>query len=152
MRYSPKSEQELQEQNLILKGIYQFQVIESEDTVSKAGNEMIKLRLKLWDNEGNERTVYDYLTEAMLYKLKHFCDIVGLVDKYEAGTLHADDCMYKMGRVSIDIQKGNANPNGGMYPDKNVVKDYVVAPASSVNVPLTPANKVDPELDDEIPF
>lgn len=119
MRFEPKTEQELEEDGLLPKGTYDFEVIRAEDKQSKKGNDMIALGLKVFAPTGGTPFVNDYLLEAMAHKLHGFCEEVGLSDKYESGSLAASDCMGRSGKVRIDIEKGK-----GDYPSKNVVKGY----------------------------
>jgi len=148
MRFTPKSESEIQRSNLIDAGVYNFQVIAAKDTVSKNGNEMIELQLNVWDMNGREHFIYDYLLEAMSFKLRHFAESTGLLGRYEAGELVANDCIGKSGNVEISIQAGRPNPNGGTYPDKNSVKDYIVKSESDKPICIDDI----PFNDDSIPF
>lgn len=125
MRFTPKTEQELQAMSLVEPGQYPFEVVEALDQVAKSGNEMIKLKLKIWDNAGRERVIFDYVLEAMAFKLRHFCDATGLTQKYEAGELTASDCPGKSGKLDLALEPGKQKPEGGYYSDKNSVKDYV---------------------------
>jgi len=69
MKFKHKTEEELQSMFLLHEGTYQFVVTKAEDAMSKSNNEMIKLTLKIMDKAGREHTVYDYLLEAMEFKL-----------------------------------------------------------------------------------
>ncbi len=156
MNFAPRTEEEIiqrQEEvktmNLLPYGIYDFEVSDASDKISKTGNEMIELIVKVWDDNGKERFLYDYLVEKMEYKLKHFCEYNGLHDKYDMGTLNAKDCLRVSGKVEIGIQKGKPNPNGGMYPDKNFVIDYVSKEKSKENKKQISNNE---DLNDDIPF
>ncbi len=120
MRFTPKSEHEIEAENLLPKGTYDFEVAKAEDGTSKRGNEMIKVALKVFAPNGGTPFVYDYLLEAFLSKLLNFCSCTGLMDRYSAGALTADDCWGKVGKVEIDIE-----PASGKFKAKNVVVDYV---------------------------
>jgi hypothetical protein len=145
MKFQPKSESEIINAGLLEEGIYDFNVSYAEDKVSRAGKDMIELKLTVFDKEGKEKIIRDYLLEAMSFKLRHFCEVTGLIEKYNKGEFTADDCLGKSGKVSIKIQKGDVNPNGGFYPDKNSVKDYVKSELKQVE------NKDNFESDD-VPF
>jgi hypothetical protein len=157
MRFNPKSDSELNNYGFLDEGIYNFEVTEAKDRVSKNGNDMIEVKLKVWSKEGKEHIVFDYLLEAMAFKLKHFADTAGLAAKYEAGELSADDCLGKCGKVEIFLQPGNMRPEGGYYPDKNSVKDYVMTDKGATKV-LTEAllrNIGKPKeefIDSDLPF
>lgn len=122
MRFNVKTDEELAVMNLIAEGQYQYEVQNAEDTQSKSGNDMIKLILTVWDSEGRQHTVYDYLLEAMPKKLKHFAKYAGLITKYESGELLADDCIGKCGALDLIIQEDKT----GKYPPRNSVADYLI--------------------------
>lgn len=142
---------------LLQPGDYSFEVFEATEKTSAKGNEMIALKLGIYDSEGANHIVYDYLLDAMAFKMRHFCEATELIEQYEAGTLTADDCMGKTGYCSIKIDPANGN-----YAAKNSVKDYVVKSAGDTvsndgdDRPIKkskPAKRpVDPLPDDEIPF
>jgi hypothetical protein len=142
----PLSIQELKQGDLIPKGIYKFEILNAEDTISKSGNDMIKLQIKIWLEDGRERIVFDYLLEALEYKLGHFADVVGLMDQYNSKTLNSYDCIGKCGSVKIGIQVDKS----GQYPDKNIVVDYITTPVGSLMKPLPDVK--DNFLNDSIPF
>ncbi len=154
MQFKPKTQEEIMfESNaisLIMPGIYSFEVVEATNKLSKAGNEMIELKLKVWDDNGRERIIFDYLLESMAHKLKHFCESAGLLDKYEMGNIDEMDCMGKSGLVDIIIQKGNKKPDGSMYADRNSVKDYLIKEGfTKPKLTLAANNDI---IDDDIPF
>ena len=154
MRFTPLTEEELQTASLVPDGIYSYEVIKSEDALSKAGNEYIKFTLKVWDNEGREHLIFTNL--ALVKLLKHFCDMNGMQDDYKSGLVIAENCLHKSGgHVMIGIEGEKPNPNGGFYPAKNIVKDYIVAPQGSMSHPasMKPLPVMKNEFhDDDIPF
>jgi hypothetical protein len=117
MKITPKSQEEIDLEGLLAKGVYDFEVLKAEDKLSKKGNEMIHVKLKVFSGDGYQ-FVDDYLMEAMSYKLRHFCEEAKLIDKYESGELVANDCIGRCGKVKLDIEPG------GDFPAKNIVKDY----------------------------
>ena len=68
----PLSQDELKQGDLMENGIYDFQVIKATEKISKSGNEMIELQLKVWESNGRERFIFDYLLEQLEYKIGHF--------------------------------------------------------------------------------
>lgn len=149
MRITPKSQEEIDLEGLLEKGVYDFEVLKAEDKVSKKGNEMIHVKLKVFHEDGFQ-FVDDWLMEAMSYKLRHFCETANLLDRYESGELAAEDCIGRSGRVKIDIEPA------GEYPAKNVVKDYGEAKkvTAADKGPLMNAGPKIPADDDgsEIPY
>lgn len=145
VNFIPKTEEEIQESGLVPAEDYDFDVLEAEDTISKkSGNPMIKINIGLYVDGQVKNRVFDYLLPAMEAKLRHFCDTVGLLSRYEAGQLEATDCLGRSGRVKIGIEKKEG------YAAKNTVKDYICRTAK----PLAGDKPVQASAttEDEIPF
>ena len=119
MKFTPKTEAEIQEANLLPAGTYDFRITKAEDAVSKSGNEMIVVTLAVYRPEGGFTLVTDYLLESMAYKLRHCCKECGIINLYEAGTLMASDLEGREGRLQL-----KQDPAKGDFLAKNVVKDY----------------------------
>lgn len=153
MNFKPRTQEEIESMNLLIPGIYHFRVANAKDRTSKKGNEMIELNLEVFDNEGNSRMMFDYLLEAIPQKLYAFCHSTGMENFYHNGGLTAKDCIDKSAYVELSIEKGADNPQGGQYPDKNVVKKYMTKPVSG-SAPTDYAAKADGAVpfDDDIPF
>lgn len=119
MRFSPKTEDELARESLLEAGAYPFEILDATDTVSKNGNDMIKLKLNIFGNNGEQVHVYDYLLEKLAFKLRHFAETTSLLKDYESGQLDSFACVGKTGFVKLDIEEQVG------YSPRNVVKDYV---------------------------
>lgn len=140
MEFKPKTESEIAASGLAPKGDYDFDVLNAEDAISQSsGNEMIKIKIGIYIGDSIKHYVYDYLIGSMEAKLRHFCDTVGLLSAYESGSLNAEMCKGRSGRVKIIIDDKDEN-----YPPKNSVKDYIVRAAK-------PLAKQTEEKDD-VPF
>jgi hypothetical protein len=123
LSFRPQTEREVL--NLLDAGIYDFYVKKSELAYSqKTRNPMIKLTIAVIGDLGREHVLTDYLMESMMYKMKHFCDAVGLEKEYESGNLLAEMCDGKSGKVKIFIDDPGDN---SAFNPKNAVKDYVRA-------------------------
>lgn len=119
MDVTTKTEAEIQP-TVLLPGVYDAAVRATADKISKAGNDMIELSLAVWGNDGDQSVVFDYLLDAMKYKLRHFCFAVGLDEAYNSGELTAEMCQGHEVRVSLRIDAGN-----GEWPRTNKVIDYM---------------------------
>lgn len=146
MRFNPLSEDELASQSLLEPGIYPFEVMAASEEISKAGNEMIKIKINVFGPNGKQIHIYDYLIEKLQFKLRHFCEATGLLAKYESGKLSELDCEGKSGMVKIKIDAAN-----GQYLAKNAVHDYV-KPVNPEPVKPEPRNIPKDEFDDDVPF
>ncbi len=135
MKFEPKSAAEIEkaqaEFSLWPKGTYDFEVAEATDEESSKGNDMVKLKLWIYNEDGKKRTVFDYLMPQMEFKLRHACEAMGLLPQYESGDLQAADFQDQTGKCVIYIKKGS---NG--YQDQNAVADYV-KPAVAASRPAT---------------
>ncbi len=144
--------------DLIPDGIYPFEVVDASDEISKAGSEMIKLKLNIFLPDGRERIVFDYLLEKLPYKLAHFFECIGKWDKYSSGAFSADDCFGMSGEVKIYTQTSK-DP---AYADKSAVADYMLSEAqesAKLERKVAAAKKqpvaegfVDSDLDSDLPF
>jgi len=147
MKFKPMSDLDADTQanafRLFQRGIYDFEIVEAKERISSAGNNMMEMRVKIFDKEGHFRTIFDYLvdSDATGYKLRHFAKATGLLAHYEKGKMTAQECEGKAGRCQVIIQKDRNN----VYPDKNVISDYLPMLA----VGAAPATSLE---DDEIPF
>lgn len=147
MKVTPISEADAAEAGLRKRGIYDFEVTDAEEKESSKGNDMIELKVKLFDAEGRSFWLYDYLvaSEGMAYKVRHFAAATDMLPQYEKGDLKAIDCVGKTGRCQLGVEPAKNN-----YPAKNKITDYV----PNVQGRLAPliASKAPEEMDDEIPF
>lgn len=147
----PKTEEELDFERLLPKGVYDFEIVKAEEKQSKKGNDMIAVNLKVFHGDGFQ-FVRDFLMEAMSHKLRHFAETVGLLESYDSGQLDANDLVGRSGKARIDIEPA------GEFPAKNVVKDYgekkkadPAAKGPLMNAGPKPSSD-DADPDQEIPF
>jgi hypothetical protein len=150
MKFDPKTEEDLKRETLLDPGTYDFEVMKSEDAVSKtSGKEMIAITLRLFSDRG-ERTVRDWLMPSMGFKLRHFAETTGLLAKYDAGTMNANDCLGRTGKVILVIKDSE------QYGPQNNVKDYEKAKAGAepamVPTPKPALPKAGAATDSDIPF
>lgn len=147
----PLSREQLKMGDLIKPGIYEYEVIEAEEKVSQAGNDMIALKLNILLPNDKQKIIYDYLLEAMEWKVGHFCESLGMLDDYEQNYISAAKCQGKKGLVKVFIQK---DPKG-LYPDKNSVQDYIASDkiaAIKMQKKESQAENHEPFIDDVLPF
>ncbi|HLX54436.1 MAG TPA: hypothetical protein VKR58_10865 [Aquella sp.] len=150
-KYEPFTEEKAEKSRYTLMdaGQYFFEVKFVEAQVSSKGNPMLKLTLAVWDNEGISHNIIDYLvsTPTMAWKIRHFCEAVGLIKEYENGTFNENMCAGVTGKAQIAYQAGKQKPEGGYYSDKNVVEDYLKNEDNTETKP-----KESKGLNDDLPF
>ncbi len=90
----------------------------------------------------------DWLMPSMGFKFRHFAETTGLLTKYNAGELTANDCLGRSGKVIITIK------DSPEYGPQNNVKDYEKAKAGAepAMTPVAPAKKIPAPSDETIPF
>jgi hypothetical protein len=124
---------------LLKPGLAIFLIKSAKETISKSGNNMFNLRLEVCDSDNNCLTVFDHLvdTQGMAWKIKHFCESVGI--KY-GDELVGFMLEGRRGKCIVETQKAS-----GSYPEKTVIADYL----SEEN-----AKQYNPEdkFNDNIPF
>jgi hypothetical protein len=168
--YIPLSEEDAEkakqgENVLLTPAIYDFQVIKTTFKMSNMGksrdpskpsNPTIELLLKIKDHEGKQNIVNDWLIgiPKMEWKTRAFCRATGTLDAYEEKTFNENMCLHLKGKASILIERGKENPNGGYFPDKNVIDHYVPREITTedVNSLVIVNNFKQDGFDDNIPF
>ena len=154
MKFAPKTEEEIRKEQekrgAWPPGIYDAEVTSAVDKISKSGNDMIELTLQVYHpDDGATRQVFDWLVEAMAFKLRHFCEATGLSAAYDAGSLEAWQLEGKSVKVKLGI-------DAKAEIKRNKVMDYVVstdAPhvrPAPMRAPAT-SKPADP-FGDDIPF
>lgn len=135
--YQIMSEYEaMQERFQLLKeGEYDAVVNESQDKLSSSGNPMMDMTVTLWDSDGKQHDIRDFLvfTTQMMWKIIHFANSAGILEEYEAGKLCSQVAINKHVRVKVTIEQGkeipvdklNGKTPGSKYPDKNKIEDYI---------------------------
>lgn len=158
MTYTPKTEEQLAKEGLLQFGIYHAEVLETSDRPSKKGNAMFTLKLRVFDEDGNSRHIFDYIALGNNFgerKLRHAALACGLEDTYLSGKLVADDFLNTMCQVEVKQQEGTPD-----YPTpKNVVSDYIERGVEVKKPAAAPAKKPpvstladDDGLNDSVPF
>lgn len=114
----------------------------TEERISSTNKPQFLLVVQLLDRDGNiKTTITDYITMGnnfATFKINRLAGLAGLTgDK-----ISANDLINLMGRCKVGIQKGGAKEDGGFYPDKNTIVEYL-----SDNLSIS-----NPEIDDEIPL
>lgn len=155
MSYSFKVMTDEELNDLLPQGVYSFEVTKSTRKVSKSGNDMAELNISVWDSNGKVYYLRDWLVFSSvalnIRKIKHFCDAVGLAEQYKKGEL-PEDLEKLSGKVKIGIEDEQPKADGGFWPKKNVVMDYVKADGNVVAIKPSQPAKPDDGFSDDIPF
>ena len=84
---------------------------------------MIELKIRLSDGNGLSRVIWDYLVSSMQEKLRHACEVCGVLNKYMSGSVSSGDFRGKRGKLRLGVEKDKT----GVYAPKNLVRDYVAS-------------------------
>lgn len=148
IKFTPKTEDELNKFENLPPGEYAFTVLGSGEIASKSaknsGRMMCALKLNVHGPKF-DRHVYDYFADWFSeWKLKHFCETAGLAKSYAAGIVDASNHNWKgrEGWVKIGIR-----PAQGNYAETNEVLDYLVD--EEPTKPAVPGPRTE---DDDVPF
>jgi hypothetical protein len=146
MRFQPKTEEEVQAEQLCEEGDFPFTVLEASEGTSKSGKSMIKFKLNVHADDGDYH-IYDYISpEFMAFKFRHFFHAVGLGKKYDAGDVDCSQIVQREGFCSVIQQPGK-----GGYGPKNAIKDYIVGKQSAAPA-QAPSPSAAPTTEDDVPF
>lgn len=120
-KFTPMSEAE--SLNLLPKGEYQAQVKSCEPERSKnSGKEQLKLTLIVYDVEGKQHLINDYVSEHYLqYKLRHLLICCFGEEAYKAGMIDPALIEGKSFAVKVFVQEDKE----GKYQPKNAIADYL---------------------------
>jgi hypothetical protein len=121
MEFVPKTEKQLAESRPLHAGVFQFEILEAWEKTSQAGNPMIELKVQVSNGNGISRTMPDYLLAKRLEKMLHCCMACGIREKFDSGSVSADDFVGKRGRLRVGLEKKRG------FPDRNVIEDYIAA-------------------------
>ena len=143
MKFKPQSEEEAAaaERKTLPAGIYDAEVLEVVETRSKAGNDMLKIKLGVFRPQGGHDWVYDYITDTS-YRLAQLMSACGMSEQYQKGEVEADEIQGKCFQVTLKV-----DPARGDFSERNSVGRYGTAtpkPAAP-----TPAST---EADDDFVF
>lgn len=122
MKFTPLTEAELLRQTMqIQEGPVDFCIQEANEKISSAGNNMIEMKLKVYDSEGIQALIFDYITPHSQWRIKQLLESVGYADVYEKGEVPANFLVGLNGKAFAVIQKDKK----GVHPPKPVIKYYM---------------------------
>ncbi len=129
-------------------GLYDFEVDSAEETVSKAGNPMIKAKINIYNEAGQKRVIFDYLLSNQVWKLKAFAEAIGMHEEFASGEMDVFTIEGRSGKakVAIDRQEG--------YEPRNKILAYLATKGEAREIvnAVRPPKALKADLDDEIPF
>jgi hypothetical protein len=128
--YTEDAAVEVARRTLLAPGRIDAVIREAVERPSARGNDMIELTVAVPDGRGGERLLKDYLTNTSLgaLRLRHACEAVGALDRYDAGAISASDFPGHTVRVKIGVEKRRG------YAPRNIIEDYAASDARVVNL------------------
>ena len=95
--------------------------IETGDTVSKNGDDMILLVVKVYNAQGGARVLVDYLLGRYPKKLRQAAIACDLLSEYATGSISGASFIGRTGMLKLTVEKDKT----GLYSDKNAVAAYL---------------------------
>jgi len=112
--------------------ICDYEILSAKDATSSKGNEMIVADVRVFNSEGKQKDLTDYIGEWNEYKLKRIAP-----ERYEAGLVEGDSLVGKRGKCRLGLSKGQQKDDGTFYADKNDIKEYLKAEVEAEDVTKT---------------
>lgn len=156
MKFTPitREEQMKAKGNLWPNGWYPASIGDLDDSAiegvsQKSGAPYFKLNIEVFADNGSFRRVSCFLMVEgkMNWLLRSAAESCGLLDKYEAGELCAEDFKGRSCFVKLGVEKDKT----GQYPDKNKITDFKVDDSLDKGA-IAPSKKTVPLEDDSVPF
>jgi hypothetical protein len=147
MKHEAKTDEQIATDSLMEAGIYDFEVAGAEEKVSAKGNEMLELKVNVYETDGTIRPMRDWILPQMAKKFKHFHDATDMMDKYKTGSLVAADVIGKTGKCMIVVS--TYKNKDGLDITNNKIDDYVKRGSTQTYKEAALPKDV---ADDEIPF
>ena len=147
--YNPKEVKS--EYALLANGEYECEIVDAEETVSKAGNDMLKLVICIYGNDGEQVRVYDYIVSpSTIYKLKSICRCCEI--EFD-GILDEQLLIGRRMRVLTKIEP-ERTVEGKTYAERNSIVKYVSGLGKKPTDidPLVADDKDIKPLPDDVPF
>jgi hypothetical protein len=143
MKFKPQTEEQAAsaERRPLRAGIYDAEVLEVVETRSKAGNDMLKLKLGVFRPNGGQDWVYDYITDTS-YRLGQLMTACDMSEQYLKGEVDADEILGKCFKVTLKI-----DPARGEYSERNSVGRYGLATPKLTTPTVTPPTEADDDFD-----
>jgi len=117
MKFNPKDA----DQKLIPDGDYDAVIVNAEETKSQAGNDMLKLTVRVYA-KGEESLVFDRIVfPSFTWKLKTIAQALGMMPAFESGSLETRELIERNIKVSVKTRKDET----GKYGDQNVIARYL---------------------------
>ena len=147
--YNPKEAKS--EYAVLPNGEYECEIVGAVNTVSKAGNDMIKLVLCVYGNEGEQVRMYDYIVSpSTLWKLKSICRCCDI--EFD-GILDEQLLIGRRMRVLTKVEP-ERTVDGKTYSERNSIVKYVSGLGKKPTDidPLVADDKDVKPLPDDVPF
>ena len=127
-----------------------FEVKSAAEKVSKSGNPMIVLTMKVHDKANNSGVVTEYLVQHASWKIKQFLVSANREKIFDTGKIDAMDCLGATGSCMLRMEKGT-----GEFRDKIKVGKFIAhgeETGISISAP-TPQSEPEPPFEDsDLPF
>lgn len=140
MRFIPVSPEEFKKKAVKLKaGDADFEIIGVEDSETKNKKPMMKVKCRVWDCEGREGVLIDYVTNDSQWKIKQILDSIGASAMYELGDVNEGVLVGRGGKLLLYTK------NDPQYGEQTKIKSYYAMQVKKENPKSS-------KSDEDIPF
>lgn len=116
------------------EGEYDGAIASAEETQSRKGADMLKLGVRVYNKEGQEKIVTDYIVNPSgLFKLEQIARAFGKGAEFKANKFDVFTVLEK--RLTITLKVTEAS---GDFPEKNDVKKYAASASAKAARPAAP--------------
>lgn len=162
--YTPVTEEQAMRERykLLEDGYYNAKIETVNERLSASNNPMAEVFLSVYDKNGEVHNMRDYLvfTSKMIWKIKHAADSANLSKEFDDKKFRPKMLEGKNVKVEIKTQSGKEIPEdklkgkapGSVYPDRNVVSDYVMTDKGAVKYDASAPVGGHVDMNDDIPF
>lgn len=133
---------------LLPDGDYDAEIIECEETESKKGDPMFKIKLAIADPNGGgfSHHIYDYISPRWFQKkFKSFFESMGQAQMYESGNIDAALLVHQYVTATITTQAATEQYNANNTVEMYITAEINTAKRMAATAPVTAA-------DDSLPF
>lgn len=122
MIFEPLTDEQIESQKKrLIPGMADFEILDAKEKTSKSGNPMIEVILRVWDSEGTQGQLKDFLPSNVQWKIKSILQAINKGDLYQTGNVTSLDLVMGCGKCMLGMEKSR-DPQ---FPDQIRVKEYL---------------------------
>lgn len=113
-------------------GIYDVEIIDCIDRISKAGNPMIEIKMAIKGGKHDGTWLWEYIVESASWKLEQFWGSIGYTCPEDGDDIDASDFIGREGRIELKHER-RQNGQLGVKVKKWLAEDEEATPKKKGN-------------------